>query len=384
MIPGTIDTKTQVDLAYDYLNENYWDFYSQVLNRGEIVFTTQIGSAALMGSAEDPGKLIMAFNPVTIMDWTIEETAGVIAHETMHALLDHWEFSSQFSNLAKFNVAADVVVNDYLHDVKMVLPDGALTGKNVIGKHSGGMTLIEVYRLLTDKQTQRHHTAEIESQYAFIDDKMWGSGAVKTAHVTSERPETSDVETEKYRMTPAWDQLIRRVFPTFGRGGQKRRPNWARQSRRYTTFHDTIMPSIKHVGMGDAGKGRRVLVALDVSSSVSAADQRDFLNVARSLKDVEATFITFSSCAQEFKLSDKTFKTGGGTNFDSVQEYAQSMTPQPTMIVMITDGQGWFMRGWDSEKYVWLLSFGSTINFNTRSKVSEENIFKLSDMVEKA
>jgi hypothetical protein len=182
--------------AIDYLDENYPFFLTHVLNIGTPQYTTAIPTAcvALPGEHDDPTDFEFMFNENFLDSLSVEDTAFILAHETLHIVLNHLVLSRSFADYklirsldkkrrdvgltveeAKemtlettkqmiFNIAADCVINDYLHDgglanseaLTVVDEDGKkhnglMRGMDQVGHNCANATVTEVFDELWQK-----------------------------------------------------------------------------------------------------------------------------------------------------------------------------------------------------------------------------------------
>lgn len=132
--------------AIEYLNEEFPFFLTHVLNIGKPAWTGTVDTAAV--SLEKDGDFKFIFNPDFAKELSTEELGFVAAHETMHILLNHLQLAQNFNDHKLFNYAADAVINDYLADQGMDIPDGAVLGPDLIGEDCAELSVSEVYERL--------------------------------------------------------------------------------------------------------------------------------------------------------------------------------------------------------------------------------------------
>lgn len=183
--------------AVQYLDDNYAYFLTHVLKIGKPEWTSAMDTAAVMLDLKDgdrngwlPGgktkkdeldydEFKFIFNPEFAAKLDDEQLAFVMAHETMHILLNHLKLVSNFvdtkklrnatkkqeegkrltkdeikdaliqnQNAMRFNIAADCVINDYLANAGFHVWDQAMRGKTTIGMDCTSLTVTEVYEQL--------------------------------------------------------------------------------------------------------------------------------------------------------------------------------------------------------------------------------------------
>lgn len=175
-----IDLREHYGEAIKYLDDNYAYFLTHVLNIGRPEWNTSIGTAAVAVVSANEKELKSAkqiqeafkflFNPKFAETLPTEDMAFILAHETMHVVLNHLKLFTGFVNMKKdtpqeieykrsiLNIAADCVINDYLVNFGMQAPEGLCQGEPIVGYNCANATVTEVYRDLKkecDKQVQQ-------------------------------------------------------------------------------------------------------------------------------------------------------------------------------------------------------------------------------------
>src|SRR5271157_3864051 len=86
------------------------------------------------------------YNPDFMAKLNMQQTVFVLAHETMHCVLQHMHRMGN-KELGKYNRAADYVINEILVNGKIgTMPDGGLKSTELV--QAGGETTEGVYKLL--------------------------------------------------------------------------------------------------------------------------------------------------------------------------------------------------------------------------------------------
>ena len=187
--------------AIDYLDENYAFFLTHVLNIGKPRFTDQLPTAAVALPDKDasPQDFEFLFNENFLDQLDTQSTAFILAHETLHIVLNHLvlarsfvdykaveklqtkrkdegltkdeaeELAKQLSYAQIFNIAADCVINDYLKSNGLTptnvevnlsgdpkqpsspLADGLMWGQKMVGHNCANATVTEVFDELLQK-----------------------------------------------------------------------------------------------------------------------------------------------------------------------------------------------------------------------------------------
>ena len=105
-----------------------------------------------------------------------------------------------------------------------------------------------------------------------------------------------------------------------------------------------------------------LVVAIDVSGSISEDMVRDFLSEIKGIMDAYTTFNIKVFCFDTEIYNEADFTAdnlhdihsyeivgGGGTSFEAVFEYLKENAIEPKKLVMFTDGYPW--GSWGDEKY---------------------------------
>lgn len=195
-------TRKQLTAKYNeavlWLDENFAYFLTHVLKIGRPEWTEAAKTAAVsldlrnkpglaLGKTDeiDYDEFMFMFAPSFLAQLNLEETAFILAHETMHILLNHLKLSESFvdrdiyyklkekseknkrfdkselvewvkqqQNAMRFNIAADCVINDYLVNAGMHPVKGLMRGQDKVGMDCSYLTVSEVYDKLLDQAQQ--------------------------------------------------------------------------------------------------------------------------------------------------------------------------------------------------------------------------------------
>jgi hypothetical protein len=180
--------------AVDYLDRHHAYFLTHILHIGRPQWTEAVKTAAVaMQKKEDDPEdydFDFLFSPKFASQLTTENMAFILAHETFHIILNHLKLVDQFFdrqkrlNLikklerkerltkdelkdyftlqqvsAKFNIAADCVINDYLVNAgfKPLTIDGKVVGMygmEQIGEDAAYLTVNDVFERLPEQKQQ--------------------------------------------------------------------------------------------------------------------------------------------------------------------------------------------------------------------------------------
>jgi predicted metal-dependent peptidase len=167
-----------------------------------------------------------------------------------------------------------------------------------------------------------------------------------------------------------WRMLLARYMTTVARDDYSySRPN----SRR---GDPAILPSLRSAQIN-------LVVALDVSGSVSGTEMTEFLSEVDALKGQMRARITLLACDaklapdapwcfepwEAFALP-RSFKGGGGTNFNPVFEWVSAQDMQPDLLVYFTDAQGRFPDLAPAYPVIWLVKGKTPVPWGQRVQLN--------------
>jgi len=124
-----------------------------------------------------------------------------------------------------------------------------------------------------------------------------------------------------------------------------------------------------------------IVVALDISGSISNNEINEFMSEVDSIKAQMRARITLLVCDSkldgpwlfepwdEFSMPKK-FKGGGGTSFKPVMEWAQAQDEAPNLIVYFTDAQGEFPEKEPAFPVVWLVKGKTPVPWGQRVQLN--------------
>lgn len=312
---------------------------------------------------------------------------GLIKHEMLHIVLKHLFIMKNFSNKVLFNIAADIVINQYVAEAQ--LPHGAITIENFLYLESMyGITLerdkeVGYYYKLLDESIKRkpkmcfsdacqscQGQGEGKPQYS-VSDLMNGENEALQRHKFWEEFEKMSegerkiAEYQANRMIKQTAERIKYKCKNFGNlpaglaeklaailEEMKPRFNWRRVLRLFATssnstfIKNTIRRPSRRYGTVPGIKVKRrnrLLVAIDTSGSIQQEELLHFFS--------EIYFIWKQGADIEIVECDvsihKTYAyTGippiavhgrGGTSFDAPIEYGNQKS-RPDALIYFTDG----------------------------------------------
>jgi len=124
-----------------------------------------------------------------------------------------------------------------------------------------------------------------------------------------------------------------------------------------------------------------IVVALDISGSISNNEINEFMSEVDSIKAQMRARITLLVCDSkldgpwlfepwdEFSMPKK-FKGGGGTSFKPVMQWAQTQDEAPSLIVYFTDAQGEFPEKEPAFPVVWLVKGKTPVPWGQRVQLN--------------
>ena len=302
------------------------------------------------------GKCIR-WNPAFADGLTDKGLQFVIAHEVGHVMLNHCipvkTIDGQPTNHELQNMAMDYVINAYLKEDGMEMPEGGLYDPQY-----SGMTWLQVYRLLNrlerDKKPSKQpwggdvgemqgkdggepSKAEIEQAKASNDQRVMlaASNAKAVGKLSGKLKELID---KMRRSEVDW----RDVFNRFIGGDQPDDYTFRRCNKKVYYTQGIYMPAVDKIGVGD------VVVAVDTSGSVGTVELQQFLgelnNMSEDHKPRSLTVITCDSKIQSVKtygqgdIIDKIECNGrGGTRVEPVFKYIDDNCLPVDNFVYLTD-----------------------------------------------
>lgn len=150
---------TSVDFVKFYnemveeLNVKVPNFTTHVLNLGFPQLTRRVDTAAVWGekdeTSDDGFVVVFGVNPDWVETLTPQQFATACAHETLHRVLGHVSAQGEHESPQLYNMAADLVINDYLVSVLgMEKVPNLLYGEDVVQTDCAWFTVAEVLTML--------------------------------------------------------------------------------------------------------------------------------------------------------------------------------------------------------------------------------------------
>lgn len=307
-------------------------FFTTVCFSVKHKFDTSIPTACTNG-------LEIRFNPEFFMTLSKEEQVFLLIHETCHICYLHMDRLSTRDH-AKWNVAADNVINNMLIERGFKMPKGGLADPQY-----KGMSTEEVYRLLPEQDPSKVDmdiqpgegppedlTKELQDILirAAMQSKMAGN-----------TPGSIPGDVHIYLnglLNPKlpWNRILQKYLHATAKSDYSfRKPN-----RRFFPKHH--LPSLHSESL------MNIAIAVDASGSVSDEDFKVFASetngILRMMRPEKITLIQFDTeiikvdeVRSVMDLSKVTFTGRGGTDIHPVLEWATVNKPQ--LLLVFTDGE---------------------------------------------
>lgn len=408
--------------AIDYLDRNYAYFLTNVIRIGRPRWIGSIPTAAVALTNNDP-KMPQAqiggeidfdflFNPDFAEQMDVDALAFVTAHETMHIVLNHLKLVNNFIDrdlyneirrkvenheklskqdmknsiklqqaAAKFNIAADCVINDYLGQAGLPVWENACRGVNFIGEDAAYLTVTEVFDRLPNQKSGGDGDEEQQAMGIGQEDGRGGgamdshgwmfdpdfadkvadaidkmnedleqSGQGAPQDIQDKREEEQGNQTDAQQrlqqgmragseegnmrnfqevsgLELSWVKLLKEVDPDmFKEAGlaPPPRPAWHKRPRKLgaMAFSDVNLP----VYQKDVRREKRanekpaIVMALDYSGSIGPGDADRFATLALSIprERIKLFCCTFTTSYRVFDPENPHGGGSGGTSFDPI------------------------------------------------------------------
>lgn len=335
--------------------------------------------------------LCIFYNTDFFLSLPRKQRPTLIAHEAMHAALDHLVLAKAHKvtpeQHKRFNRAADFVINDFLvqagfepipnwcHDVKY-----------------RGMTTMAVYRLLQEEEAEGGGSGPGEPMDDLMDPGASEPGMSESevqqqikSNVTAAAVATKMKGGEAAGNIPAdvqvfLDSLLKPKLPMaahlrkFFTAIDKSNYSWKKLNRR---FYPQLMPGLQGKKLG------HIAFAFDMSSSVSDKDIQRYVSelyaVVRNLKPDRISLVQFTCELKSVhriktvrELAAMELRGRGGTDIEPLMQWAKEN--KPTALCVFTDGDYshpsfnpgcpimWMIHGYSKDMFE--CDFGTVIRFD--------------------
>lgn len=324
----------------------------------------------------------LLINPDWFMGLSPPARIGLLAHESWHVAFNHIIRCTGYDlDPAKYNRAADYVINIMLQDSGYTLPEGGL-----VDEAYRGMSTEQVYAVLPEEPegdgeagydcdikapSEKEAKAVTEAitdmlVKAVTQSKMQGDAA---GSIPGDITRAID---KLLNPKLPWEVILQNYMSTFAKDDY----SFKKRNRRY---EDTIMPSLYSESMEELS------CAIDTSGSVQDHEFLAFLTeinyIKESLAPVLTTIIDFdTSIKHTYKLTkDESiegieFSGYGGTDLRPVFDYYDEDVP--TVLIVFSDLQCVPIQQDPGYPVIWVVvnnptakvNFGKMIHYDTRGK----------------
>ncbi len=373
------------------------------------------------------------YNPEFIDALKPEETQFILAHEALHCALSHFA-RRQHRIKHRWDLACDYAINPILVEEGFTPVAGSL-----MMREYKGMTAEEIYPLiddnnqsetldqhLYDKEDQQSEGSQESSENPLDDrkqdtppekpdgssqsdsqesnggkgqqefDENAGGGAPPPPPLSQKEAEELSIQWQQ-RMAGAAQQAMQAgklsgIMKRLVEDLLQPRLPWRMLLARYLTAvarddysytrpssrrgEPAIFPSLKSTQVN-------VVVALDVSGSVSDEELQDCLSEINAIKGQMRAKVTLIACDsdiidgfplvfepwEEVKLPEE-INGGGGTDFRPIFHWAEQQDQQPDILVYFTDAQGQFPKIHPYYPVIWLIKGKSQVPFGQRVQLN--------------
>ncbi len=293
----------------------------------------------------------------------------IIAHEVWHCCVGH-VFRKQNRELKKWNIAADFSTNISLEELGFSIPKEFLFNK----KYKGWSTE-KIYEDIPEN-IELNMPDLIESNKTKLEKKeleqRWKDSIIQAAESMRQRgklPASIDFLVEKLKPKINWREVLRNFIIMKVKQDYSMLP----PSRRHI-HNGFYFPSLSGESLGT------VVVAIDSSGSVSDKELSQFVSELQSLLDSYPMNLNCFICDCEIQ-QDKEFRTGetielkilgrGGTDFRPVFKKIEKNFLNPTCLIYLTDGDGYYPRLTPEYPVLWVLVRDFEVPFGIKIKMED-------------
>lgn len=408
---------------YNKMEEHYPSFTEVFLHLGDPFEMDDSPFAYVQWLKDVPDKDFQFYlNVENVSKLDVFDQLFVCIHETFHVILNHDKL--KLENKRKLNVAADIVINDYLVVRGLQPMAGLLYGEEQIGFNSYGLSVSEVYDLLPDQpedsmvecscQRGEHGDGDAEGNgeglggglpddilgqfQDFMDnqsDEQYKSGKMAGTG-------TTDMQQwqEKHGASLKWAELLQLMDPdmfrTYGNLGRTKR-QWHRPARKIAwAAPKVLLPSPRPAPLPHGNEGTmkpRIVMAIDTSGSITKFQRDTFFSLVKSIPTdkVELQCMWFTSSYGVFDPDENMSFPSGGTDFSAIEtgiqrSFISDTGKYPSAVVVITDGYAKFYKNrpapQDLKNWYWLVD-PAVQSLPSDIGLASGGVWKMSDFVAK-
>ncbi|MGG1596449.1 vWA domain-containing protein [Paenibacillus naphthalenovorans] len=324
----------------------------------------------------------LRYNAQFIHRLSDEQLAYIFAHVLLHIILGHLKPVHQ--DPEAFELAADVEVSLHLEELVELFPeDFQPVGPSSIMETAErdrwvGMSLDELYEeLMKRKPSER---SKLKKSGVPDDHKLWMPALMDGSYDADDWKDTiirSSSYLYKGKLVGSMPGRLLRSIKKL----TTPQKNWRELLAAYITEETTdygFAPSDKRYVHTDLFLPdwnerddflREVVIAVDLSGSISPAELRSFLSEIKGIlalcRDTEGYLLSFDTQIRsniplaDFWPEHYSVKGGGGTRFASVFEWIENERITPRVVVFLTDGFGepnWGLRQEPYYPILWVIT----------------------------
>ena len=345
------------------------------------------------------------YNPEYIAALSMEQAQFVLANQALHCALLHFARRGH-RNLFRWNIACDHAINPLLVKDGLLPPPGT-----VVLDSFAGMTAEEIYPSIAENNSdepmeQPKHDGdgsgdkkeESDSGDAPDEDASGGEAAYGAG------PPKPLTAAEQDSLATQWQQRLAgaaqqaqqagKLGGLLGRMvGELMQPKlpWRLLLARYLTQYarddysymrpsrregEMILPSLR-------SSQADMMVVLDTSGSVSAAEIDEFISEINAIKGQMRARVLLHACDSElaidgpwlfepwdeFKVPEK-IAGGGGTDFRPVFDWITQQVREPDLLLYFTDAMGEFPKIEATFPVIWLVKGKATVPWGQRIQLN--------------
>lgn len=292
-----------------------------------------------------------------------EELRCVVVHENLHVMFKHLTVWQKLwkENPRKANVAADYVVNGFIHGLDpaekfLAPPRNKEPAVWLYNAKFDNMDVGEVFRLLKDEdmpggggddgmdshgwEEADSLTQEQKEALAKEIDQAIRQGTILAGKVAGGKDRSFDKLLEP---KVDWRKVLREFITTYCDGRDE--STWRRPNRRWLQY-DTYLPSMHGVATGD------IAIGIDTSGSIGGEMLNKFMSEVNAIcttVNPDKMHLMYWDCEvaahevyTQAEMGSVVAKTkpagGGGTSPSCVTAYMAANNIKPKCVVMCTDG----------------------------------------------
>ena len=313
----------------------------------------------------------LGFNPLFIQSLTQKEIMGLVVHEVLHIALLH-QVRKGHRNHEKFNVAADLSINDIVLEAGLTLPkDVCIVGQGPFENFPKGLSAEQYYDILPDAPPNPNggvagygvgcgevRTPGDGSASAVSESEgEWKVAVAQAQNAAKQRGNMSAGLARLVGEVLEPKQNYKEILREFLSSHAKNDSTWRRPNRRF--IHENIyLPSNYSEELGD------IAIALDTSGSIGAKELQIFASELEAILGAyrcSCNIIYFDAAVHNehtWETSDGPLvlqpKGGGGTRFEPVFEWVENHEKEFVCLVVLTDLFGSFPKNNPEVSTLWV------------------------------